>query len=119
MKNLPELSFDTIRRMEDMSWFTHAQIFDDLLIVAQKETACFVLKTSDGLVVIDGIWPDARVYNEILLAISKGLSNEDIAAMLKLSVPRVKQLLNDLYARLGVANRAEAAATILREHLIG
>lgn len=70
MKNLPELSFDTIRRMEDMSWFTHAQIFDDLLIVAQKETACFVLKTSDGLVVIDGIWPDVRVYNEIHLAIS-------------------------------------------------
>ena len=56
---------------------------------------------------------------EILLAISKGLSNEDIAAMLKLSVPRVKQLLNDLYARLGVANRTEAAATIQREHLIG
>ena len=56
---------------------------------------------------------------EILLAISKGLSNEDIAAMLGLSVPRVKQLLNDLYARLGGANRAEAAATIQREHLIG
>ena len=55
---------------------------------------------------------------DILLAISKGLSNEDIAAMLRLSVPRVKQLLNDLYARLGVANRAEAAATIQREHLI-
>lgn len=56
---------------------------------------------------------------DILLAISKGLSNEDIAALLKLSVPRVKQLLNDLYGRLGVANRAEASATILREHLIG
>ena len=56
---------------------------------------------------------------DILMAISKGLSNEDISAMLRLSVPRVKQLLNDLYARLGVANRAEAAATIQREHLIG
>lgn len=56
---------------------------------------------------------------DILLAISKGLSNKDIAALLKLSVPRVKQLLNDLYGRLGVANRAEASATILREHLIG
>lgn len=55
---------------------------------------------------------------EIMLAISKGLSNEDIAAMLSLSVPRVKQLLKDLYARLGVANRAEASATILRERLI-
>ena len=59
-----------------------------------------------------------RVLPLVLLAISKGLSNEDIAAMLKLSVPRIKQFLNDLYARLGVANRAEAAATIRREHLI-
>ena len=54
----------------------------------------------------------------IMLAISKGLSNEDIAEMLKLSLPRIKQLLNDLYSRLGVANRAEAVAYILREHLI-
>lgn len=55
---------------------------------------------------------------EIMLALSKGLSNDDIAAMLRLSVPRVKQLLNDLYARLGVANRAEAIGMILREHMI-
>lgn len=65
MRNKPELTFDTIKRMEDMTWFTHAQIFDDLLIVAQKETACYVWKTSEGLVVIDGIWPDERVYEEI------------------------------------------------------
>ena len=55
---------------------------------------------------------------EIMLALSKGLSNDDIAAVLKLSVPRVKQLLNDLYARLGAANRAEAIGMILREHMI-
>ena len=55
---------------------------------------------------------------EIMLALSKGLSNDDIAAMLRLSVPRVKQLLNDLYSRLGVANRAEAIGMILREHMI-
>ena len=53
-----------------------------------------------------------------MLALSKGLSNDDIAAMLKLSVPRVKQLLNDLYSRLGVANRAEAIGMILREHMV-
>ena len=55
---------------------------------------------------------------EIMLALSKGLSNDDIAAMLRLSVPRVKQLLNDLYARLGVANRAEAIGMILRGHMV-
>ena len=69
MRNKPELSFNTIQRMEDMTWFTHAQIFDDLLIVAQKETACYIWKTTDGLVVIDGIWPDERVYAELLAAI--------------------------------------------------
>ena len=69
MKNKPELSFETIKRMEDMTWFTHAQIFDDLLIVAQRETACYIWKTEEGLVVIDGIWPDERVYEEMLAAI--------------------------------------------------
>lgn len=49
--------FDTIKRMKDMTWFTHPQIFADLLLVAQKETACYVWKTAEGLVVIDGIWP--------------------------------------------------------------
>ncbi len=56
--------------MEDMSWLTHAQIFDDLLIVAQRETACYIWKTAEGLVVIDGIWPDERVYHELLAAIT-------------------------------------------------
>lgn len=69
MRELPELTMETIKRMEDMTWFTHAQIFDDLLIVAQKETACYVWKTSEGLVVIDGIWPDERVLAEIEVAI--------------------------------------------------
>lgn len=64
------LSYDTMKRMEDMSFFTHAQIFDDLLIVAQKETASHILKTSDGLVIFDGIWPDEAAYSAIVNAIS-------------------------------------------------
>ena len=55
---------------------------------------------------------------QIMRAISKGLTNEDIAAMLDLSVPRVKQHLKDLFARLGVANRTEAATCILQERLV-
>lgn len=69
MKDYPDLSEETLVRMEDMSWFTSAQIFDDLLIVSQQETACFVWKTSEGLVVFDGIWPDAAVYDAIIQAI--------------------------------------------------
>lgn len=81
MRELPELSFDTIKQMEDMSWFTHAQIFDDLLIVAQKETCCYVWKTKSGLVVFDGIWPDERAYHAILEAIhDAGWDNEKLTA---------------------------------------
>ena len=36
--NAPIVTGETIRGMEDMSFFTHALIFDDLLIVAQRET---------------------------------------------------------------------------------
>ena len=71
MKDIPELTYEMIKRMKDMSWFTHAQIFDDLLIVAQKETACYILKTTAGLVVIDGIWPDKKVYDEIIRSIDE------------------------------------------------
>lgn len=69
MKEIPELSMDMLTQMEDMSWFTHAQIFDDLLIVAQKETSCYIWKTADGLVIFDAIWPNELVYQEIMAAI--------------------------------------------------
>lgn len=70
MKNdKPIITIETIKAMEDMTFFTHAKIFDDLLIVSQKETNCFVLKTSKGLVIIDAIWPSIKVYNAIVNAI--------------------------------------------------
>ena len=81
MRELPELSFETIKRMEDMSWFTHAQIFDDLLIVAQKETCCYVWRTARGLVVFDGIWPDERAYDAVMEAIREaGWDGETLTA---------------------------------------
>lgn len=67
--NKPAFTKDTIREMEDMSFFTYAKIFDDLLIVAQKQTNCFVLKTSDGLIVIDAIWPAKEAFEAIVDAI--------------------------------------------------
>lgn len=65
----PVITIETIKAMEDMSFFTHALIFDDLLIVAQKETNCFVLQSSQGLIVIDAIWPDERAFRAIEQAI--------------------------------------------------
>lgn len=83
MREIPDLSFETIKRMKDMSWFTYAQIFDDLLIVAQKETCCYIWNTSKGLVIFDGIWPDERVYKAIIQAIVKiGWDNKRLAAFI-------------------------------------
>lgn len=67
----PIVTAEGIKAMEDMSFFTHALIFDDLLIVAQKETNCFVLKTTDGLMVIDAIWPDQRAFDAIIDAVKE------------------------------------------------
>ncbi len=65
----PAITIETIKAMEDMSFFTHSLIFDDLLIVAQRETNCFVLHTNDGLIIIDAIWPAKEAYDAIVSAI--------------------------------------------------
>ena len=79
LKKKPVFTQQTIQRMEDFSWFTHCQIFDDLLVVAQKETSCFVWQTAEGLVEKDGIWPSKAVYDAIISAIiDVGWNPEDI-----------------------------------------
>lgn len=55
---------------------------------------------------------------EVLDSITRGFSNEDIALQLGLSKTRVKQHLNEVYAKLGAANRAEAVAIAIRRHLL-
>ena len=54
----------------------------------------------------------------VLYSITRGLSNDDIATQLGISKPRVKQHLNEIYEKLGAANRAEAVAIALRKHLL-
>lgn len=65
----PIITQEAIQAMEDMSFFTHALIFDDLLIVSQRETNCFVLKTAEGLIVIDAIWPSELAFQAIISGI--------------------------------------------------
>ena len=55
---------------------------------------------------------------EILNSIIRGLSNDDIARQLGISVPMVKEHVNAIFAKLGAANRAEAVAIALRKHLL-
>ena len=55
---------------------------------------------------------------EILQSITRGLSNEDIARQLGISVPMVKEHVNATFEKLGAANRAEAVAIAMRKHLL-
>jgi len=62
--------------------------------------------------------PDISVrQQEVLDAIVRGLTNDDISTLLKISKARVTQLTKALYEKLGAANRAEAVAIALRERL--
>jgi DNA-binding NarL/FixJ family response regulator len=53
---------------------------------------------------------------EVLDSITRGLSNDNIATLLGISKSRVKQHLNELYEKIGAANRAEAVSIALRKH---
>ena len=55
---------------------------------------------------------------QVLESITRGLSNDEIALQMGLSKTRIKQHLNELYEKLGAANRAEAVAIALRKHLL-
>ena len=59
-----------------------------------------------------------RRQHEMLIAITRGLSNADIGLQFGISGETVKKHLTIVFAKLGVANKAEAVALALREHLI-
>ncbi len=55
---------------------------------------------------------------EILTSVTRGLTNDDIAKQFNISTNAVKHHLSAIFAKIGVANRAEAAAYALERHLI-
>ena len=55
---------------------------------------------------------------EILRLISDGFSNREIAGRIHLSENTVKSHLQEIFSKLGVRNRVEAAVTALRKGLI-
>ena len=55
---------------------------------------------------------------DILQAVTRGLTNEDIANLLGISPNSVKKQLKSIFAKLGVASRTEAAAIALRKNLL-
>jgi len=60
----------------------------------------------------------SKRQSEILNSIIGGLSNQDIARQLGISVPMVKEHLNALFSKIGAANRTEAVAIALRKQLL-
>lgn len=56
---------------------------------------------------------------EVLLALKKGLTSEEIAHELRLSLSTVKTHLRNIYQKLNVRNRVEAVQEAMRKGLIG
>ena len=55
---------------------------------------------------------------EILLSVTRGLTNKDIAKQLNITVDCVKDHVNVILSKIGAASRAEAVAIALRKHLL-
>jgi DNA-binding NarL/FixJ family response regulator len=56
--------------------------------------------------------------SEILAAVVRGLTNDDIAKMFAIQRSSVKDHLTAIFAKLGASNRAEAISIALRKHLL-
>ena len=54
----------------------------------------------------------------ILKSVTRGLSNKDIALELGVSPVVIKKQLSAIFAKLGVATRAEAASVAINKHLL-
>ena len=55
---------------------------------------------------------------EVLQSVSRGLSNPDIAKQFGITEDGVKHHLKAIFAKLGAANRSEAASIAIRRHLL-
>ena len=55
--------------------------------------------------------------SEILAAVVRGLTNDDIAKLFSIQRSSVKDHLTAIFAKLGASNRSEAVSIALRKHL--
>ena len=59
-----------------------------------------------------------RRQHDILAAVVRGLTNDDIAKQFSIQRSSVKDHLTAIFEKLGAANRAEAISIALRKHLL-
>ena len=58
------------------------------------------------------------LQQEILAALSRGLSNKEIATVIGIKPEMIRDHLSVIFAKIGAANRTEAAVIALRKHLL-
>lgn len=90
-----------------------------LIYVAEIGPDEYLLRLVEGEIDDDRTWLKRRLTvtereAEVLLWIARGKSNRDIAEILDLSPRTVNKHLEQIYAKLGVENRASAAALAVR-----
>ena len=75
-----------------------------------------ILGPGKGRTVLQGRLTQKQM--EVLRSITRGLSNPDISKQLGISLNAVKQHIRAVFAKLGAANRTEAATIAMRKHLL-
>ena len=74
--------------------------------------------TPNNLDTTDPQFSFTRRERDILRLVAQGLSNKEIAAQLCLSEKTVRNRLNEIFSKLGVSNRTQAAIWAI-EHGLG
>lgn len=100
-----------------MKTVTNKELADSIRKVAagEKVVAQEIIKS----ISINQPVPDLTARQmEILHSVARGLTNEDIAIQLGISANAIKHHLSAIFAKLGVATRAEAASIALQKHLL-
>ena len=78
----------------------------------------FVSHSLEGLMAADdGFGKLTARQREILVDITRGLTNNDISVKYGIAMPTVKEHIRLLFEKLGVANRAEAASLAIRRKM--
>lgn len=90
-----------------------------LIYIAQIGVDEYLLRLIEGMIDDDRVLLKQKLKvtereAEVLLWIARGKSNRDIAEILDLSPRTVNKHLEQIYAKLGVENRASAAALAIR-----
>ena len=94
-----------------------AELLDAIRAVARGERS--VAPEIEQILTEDPPVPELSPrQTDIMKSVIRGLTNEDIAKQLGISLPMVKEHVKALFAKIGAANRTEAAAIALRKHLL-